>query len=192
MPRYWASYGRSGFFGPFESAGSYARGDRVIIESPRGREPATILDQMDERLTCSEPCGNILRRWRDEDGTTEAGDWLERAAESGAHLPMLIADAELLLDRRTLILHIMPWEDADFDGWASEFSAKWQIDLRLLDLTAMPKEKVDGCGRPDCGEKSCGSGCGTCSRGSVNSAAELTGYFVAMRERMESRRTPLT
>lgn len=192
MLRYWASYGRCGFFGPFDSSESYARGDCVVVESPRGRETATILDPLDARMTCADPCGIILRRWREEDGTTEAGDWLERAAEAGAHLPMLIADAEMLLDQRTLILHIMPWGKADFDGWASEFSARWQINLRLLDLAAMPREKADGCGRPDCGEKSCGSGCGTCSRGSVNSAAELTGYFAALRERLESRRTPLT
>jgi hypothetical protein len=116
-------------------------------------------------------------------------------------LPVLVADAELLLDGRTLILHVMSWDDVDLTDWAKDLSRQFALDVRLLNLAEMTSEKLapKGCGKPNCGEKDGGCGdCGTggcstgnCSRGSAKSADELTAYFANLRTQMESQRTSL-
>lgn len=193
MSRYWAGYGRTGFLGIFEGEGHFNRGAGVEIQSPRGREVATILERVDERFTKHLPADGTIF------GTTDAvidpaTELCKLAEASAASLPVLVADAERLLDG-TLILHVMPWDDVDLTEWVEELSARFQCKVMLLNLATLPKEKVaNGCGKPGCGDGgggNCGSGCGTCSKGSVKNADELTEYFLNLRKQMEVGRTSL-
>ena len=93
-------------------------------------------------------------------------------------------------------------------------SARFNLSVRLLDLsqtavTKDPKQAADGCGKPGCGTEgggcsSCGTdsggeskgGCstGSCSRGKVKSADDMTAYFTDLRQKMDAAgvtRTPL-
>lgn len=190
MTRYWASYGRSGFLGSFEADTAYARGAMVEVQSPRGREVATILNAVDERFTSGIISdGYILQLTHTiPDDTSEM---LSVATESAATLPLLVADAERLLDGK-LILHVMLWDDTVLTDWVNELSRKFACDVRLLNLKTLPKEnRTKGCGEPDCGEGNCGSGCDTCSKGSVRNAEELTEYFLNLRKQMDAGRKGL-
>ncbi len=195
MTRYWASYGRSGFLGHFTASEEYSRGMSVVVQSPRGVEVATILELADDRFADGiEPGGTILRV--NTQGERDARGWLSEASEAAASLPVLVADAEWLLDD-TLILHVMPWDEVDLTPWATELAARFGFAVQVLNLADLPREKLEakGCGKPGCGEAGGGGcstgGCGTCSRGSVKSSDELTEYFAGLRTALESKRVTL-
>jgi hypothetical protein len=78
------------------------------------------------------------------------------------------------------------------------------LDLsRPVTATDPPAPAEAGCGKPGCGSggggcSSCGTGggcsTGSCSRGQVKSADDLTAYFTDLRQKMEAAgvaRTPL-
>lgn len=193
MPHYWASYGRCGFLGRFEAISDHRRGDLVAVNSPRGKETATILGPVDERVSDIAVCGEILGVA--SDATIDTSTFLVEATDSASSLPVLVADFEWLDDGHTAIVHVMPYDDVDLTAWAVGLSKKWNVDVRLLNLAALPVERLDPtkCDKPDCGNGDCGSGCstGSCSKGSVKSPEELTKYFASLREAMESKRTSL-
>lgn len=207
MPRYWASYGTCGFLGcfePAEAAVAFARGEGVIVQSPRGREPARVLDAVDER--CVPPGfrsgGTILRRLTESDAQAAANreallaECVQAVNAAAADQPLVVPDVELLDDGDTLIVHVLPWAEADFTDWAEALAEQLGRAVLLLNVADLPREpEAGGCGTKSCGTGGgcgdCGSGCGTgsCSRGSVKSAEELTAYFASLRTQMENRRS---
>ncbi len=209
-------YGRCGFVGRFASHGQYMRGDGVVIHGPRGLEPGEVLLKLDGLGDD----GVILRRATDEDrnatriAEVRGQQILNTACESAAStgLPITFVDIEVTLNSFA-ILHALPWGACDATPLLEELSAKFGLDVRLLDLSQQPTA-VDAsdppqasCGKPGCGSSgggcsSCGtdssnkSGCstGSCSRGAVKTPAELTAYFIELRKKMEAAgltRTPL-
>lgn len=185
-------YGRSAFVGRFTGDATLTRGDRVVVRSPRGVELGTVLcagtGQVDPLAG-----GELLRFATpadlDDRGSLEQ-ELLAAADELAIGLPLTVLDAEVLLDR-TAIIHVLPWGPCVADPVFAELSARFQMTVRMLDVsrTATSPDPATGCGKPDCGS---GGGCstggcstGSCSRGAVKTAEELTTYFADLRKKME-------
>jgi hypothetical protein len=188
----------------------------VIVRGPRGVEPGIVLCEPDGEF---EPAlsteGELLRPPTPDDDARltnfparEAALLAEAAAAvRDRELPLEFVDAELTLDDH-LILHGLAWDACDATPLFEELSGRFGLSVRLLDLsrtavTRDPKPTTEGCGKPGCGSgeggcSSCGTGgatggcsSGSCSRGSVKSAAELTAYFTDLRHKMDAARTAL-
>lgn len=214
MPDVLVQFGVSGFVGRFRSAEAVSRGETVVVRSPRGVELGTVLGDVVDRFANQldeSAGGELLRPATDIDlidaaSARELGSRLLAAAE-GAEQPVAFLDAEVTLDRRGAVLHVLPFADCDLGPFLAELSDRFGMAVRLLDLRGTPTvsdppEPKTSCG-PDCGTKDCSSGgCGTgkggcstgsCSKGKVKSAAELTAYFADLRRQMEATgRVPLT
>lgn len=214
---YLVQYGVPAFVGRFAAAGGgFARGERVVVRSPRGPEFGTVLCEPDARFAgLIDPAagGELLRRATadDEARAAELGGLARRllaaaGERTAAGVPVCFLDAEALLDGEAVILHALPWGEADLTPLLGELSRAFGLAVRLHDLTRVPvvRESAAGCGKPGCGSRggcssggcSTGGGCGTsgCSRGEAKSADELTAYFADLRAKLEAdaaRRTAL-
>ena len=210
---YLIQYGRPGFVGRFSSALQLARGERVVLQSPRGVELGEVLVALSDRFASSQD-GEVLRvATLDDDGEVlqfEArAQELLRAASDGVvrfDLPLAFVDVEVTLDS-IAILHALPWDECDATSLLDDLAIRFGLLVRLLDLSraVVPGEEQShgGCGKPGCGSESggcstCGTGggcsTGSCSRGAAKSADELTEYFADLRRKMEAAgiaRTPL-
>lgn len=210
---YLVQYGLSAHIGNFRApiAGRFVRSDRVVIRSPRGVEPGTILCEPNRPFGTATD-GELLRTLSDDDESKwslllqESQEILNAANDAVIDQPVQFVDTEPLLDGRTFLLHVLPWGDADISKILERLSAQLDRTLLVHDLSKLqsPTEEPEpsGCGKPGCGTESGGcsscstsGGCGTssCSSGKVKSAAELTGFFKELRTQMETdaKRTPL-
>lgn len=210
-PEYLVQYGRPAFVGRFAAAcGPFARGDRVVVRSPRGVELGAVLCEPADRfarLLGPAADGTVLRPAdaadlsladqlaADERAVLAAAD--RRAAESDVSASFL--DAEVFLDRSAAVLHAVAWGDADLTPFLDALSQDLGLTVRLHDTARAPvaadAPEPAGCGKPGCGSaaggcSSCGTGggCSTggCSRGKVKSADELTAYFAGLRAAMDA------
>ena len=208
---YLVSHGKSGGLGSFvahEPLG-LARGDRVVIDSPRGREIGTILclaGVRQSRLLGAVSSGTIVRPLNSADEIVlDQARVLEhrlfeasRQLAQSQNLPLEILDVDVFIEGRA-VLQFVGAELAELDAFAQALSASFQLDIRLENL-ALPEEPADleahGCGKPDCG-KAEGGGCSTCSTGGGCSscgtgATDLRPYVSHLRTQMEAaNRTPL-
>jgi hypothetical protein len=199
---YLVQYGRNAYVGRFTTDAAFARGDRAVVQTPRGVELGTVLCGAAERFAGAiDPAagGTLLRLASADDDATaaarEAAGVALLAAAGESSLPLTFLDAELMLDGSAAILHALPWEPCDADPLFAELSARFGMPVRMLDLSRTPvaTDPPTTCGKPDCGSgngSSCGTGggcsTGSCSRGSVKSAADLTAYFADLRSKMEA------
>ena len=212
-------FGRSGFVGRFTAPAPVARGARVVVRGPRGVEVGVVLCEPGEKFAPALSTEGELLREATPDDESRAATFPAREAEllsranreaEARGLPLTFVDAELTLDDH-LILHGLAWDACDATPLFEALSARFGLSVRLLDLsqtavTRDPKHAADGCGKPDCGSgggcSSCGTGgeskggcaSGSCSRGKVKSADELTAYFADLRQKMDAAgatRTPL-
>lgn len=212
-------FGKSGFVGRFTTGAPVARGTPVVVRSPRGVECGLVLCEPGEKFSPALSIeGELLRTATPEDdSSTDAarareGALLTAANDAAAEcgLPLTFVDAELTLDDH-LILHGLAWDACDATPLFEDLSDRFGLAVRLLDMSQTPvakdpKEPSGGCGKPGCGSSgggcsSCGTGgekggcsTGSCSRGKVKSADELSAYFADLRKKMEataSTRTPL-
>ena len=212
---YLVQYGRSSFVGRFEALNglTVSRGDRVVIESPRGLELGTVLCETTFAATLDPATGGTLLRLveaddeRNQQLSEQLGQQILTAGERFAveqSLPLLFVDIEVMLDRGSAVLHTVPWELCDATPLFVQLSEQFTLPVRLLDLSRTPTvtdppEKTAKCSKPGCGTSeggctSCGTGggcsTGSCSKGSVKSASELTAYFANLREQMEAQASP--
>jgi hypothetical protein len=217
---YLVQYGRLAFVGRFAAVdGKYARGDRVVIRSPRGIEYGTVLCEPAAKFAAligSTADGDLIRPAGTDDLSRlerleDLGTALLAAADkvaAAANLPVTLLDAEVLHDGTSAVLHAAPWGDADLTPLLDAISRDLGLTVRLHDAARTPVTKdlpePEGCGKPGCGSESggctsCGTGggcsTGSCSAGAVKSADELTSYFADLRRQMEAHfgghRTPL-
>ena len=219
--RYLVQYGRSAFVGRFDALNRVAasRGVRVVVHTPRGLEIGTVLCEATESFSASlDPtAGGKLLRVAGPDDEVDAheceqfGQRILTAAEQFAvekGLPLLFVDVEVMLDRASVVLHTVPWESCHADALFAVLTTQFEVPVQMLDLSRTPTipdppEKTSSCSKPGCGTSSggctsCGTGggcsTGSCSKGSVKSAEELTDYFANLRRQMEAQafhRTPL-
>ena len=193
---YLVSYGRGEYLGRFAAAAEYHRGDRVAVRSDRGVEAGTVLERAASQAVSA--VGEILRPLIPEDEAAivrqraMAATILAAAESSGAGLPLLFLDADVILDGSTAILQAVHWADCDATALFEELSARHGLTVKLADLTAEPTPVgvCSTCGEQKSGCDSCGTGggcsTGSCSSGSVKSADELTAYFAGLRRQMEA------
>jgi hypothetical protein len=207
QPGYLIQYGKPGFVGRFRSARVLARGDRVVIDGPRGVEVGDVLVALPD---ASDPDGEVLDRAAAVDAAEHdyragrAAEVLDAAVARAEQLalPLAFVDVELTLDG-SAVLHALPWAACDATALLDELAARFRLAVRLLDLSRTPAAREPaGCGKPGCGSEAggcstCGTGgcsSGSCSRGAVKTPAELTAYFADLRRQMEAAgvvRTPL-
>lgn len=197
--QYWIRYGRPGFVGRFAGDWLFTRGDRIVIDGPRGIE-------FGEVLAISEPAedradGSVLRSATTDDEIESQCLFarvqllLATASDNPLALPLAFVDVEVTLDG-TAILHALAWDECDATPFLEALAARFNLKVRLLDLSRAPVAKdPTGCGKPGCGSESggcssCGTGggcsTGSCSRGSVKSPEELSAYFADLRLKMEA------
>jgi hypothetical protein len=210
MPEYLIQYGVSAFVGRFRShTEALARGTQVLVESPRGTELGSILEEIHPAL-CNSTTHSVegdLTRVASVDDLDQAKQDRRQALQILDSLdvgtaPITVLDCEVLLGGRGLILHVLPWEACQLDGWLAKLSDDLKLPVRVLNigqlaLTNDPPEPTSKCGSGGCGAGGGGcstGGCGTgsCSKGQVKSAGELTEYFAGLRKQMEhTQRIPL-
>lgn len=194
MAEYLVQYGRSAFVGRFVSDVTLARGDRAVIDSPRGRELGTVLCEP-EQASAHLDGQVVCRSSADEEPSTDIANRILDAATAALLCEghsALVLDCEVLIDGGA-ILHVVAWEAVDLTPILEQLSTTFGLPVRLFDLaaTAVPADPTK-CGKPDCGSGGCsscgtGGGCGTssCSRGAAKSSDDLTAQFRELREAME-------
>lgn len=218
-------FGTAGFLGYFRLADPDVvaeRGDMVVIRSARGVELGEVLrrDASDLGLVMaptgrspgsaseapSLAGGTVLRRATAADQARTAAlagpcSELLACAESLCHeqnLPILVVDAEAVLEPVTFVLHLLRLGQVDERPLVAALSRQFQALVRVHDLTASAAADGDTCGI--CGAGSCGSGgCGSggcqtgCASGCGTQAPaeferQWREYFAVLREQMERRR----
>ncbi len=208
---YIVSHGKSGALGSYAVAIPLhlGRGERVVLESPRGLEVGTVLcpaSIRQARLLGAVSTGTIQRPVGPEDeialvGLEERGRRLFNAARDLARqskLPLEILDVDMLLDGRAILQFVGP--DVPLDDFVHTLNQDFALDIRLENLALPAADHNDhahgGCGKPDCG-RSAGGACATCGSGGGCSSCgsgkvDMRAYFGHLREKMENgRRTPL-
>jgi len=216
MTGYLVQFGRSAFVGRFVAQSQVDRGDQVVVLTPRGLEIGSVLCEVQDKFGKQiETGGELIRRAESSDQVVSfrqkglANQLLQEAAQlaKSKQLPITFLDVEVMLDGAAAVLHGLPYADCNADELFSELSERFKLRVQLLDITRTPTIKYPPepkytCDKPGCGTESggcssCGTGggcsTGSCSKGSVKSAEELTVYFSELRQKMEatSRRHPL-
>ena len=195
---YLVTYGQGAYLGRFRAAAEYRRDDRVVVRTDRGVEAGTVRERASSATITL--AGDVLRPLTPED---DAAAERHRAqlvtilagAEAGAAklgLPLLFLDGEVLLDGSQAILQAVHWADCDATPLFADLSARHGMTVKLADLTSAPQSATGcaTCGAEKSGCDSCGTGggcsTGSCSKGSVKSADELTAYFAGLRQQMDA------
>jgi hypothetical protein len=188
---YLVSFGRSGEFGRFSSVEPLTcrRGDSLIVETSRGLEFGQVIRQSapEHARLMGGSAGRIVRRPGPAD--LETRDQLKargqnlfhdaRSHASRLNLPLEIVDAEILLDGKQAVLHVLRWGEGDFKQLTDSLIHSHGVMPLLHDLALPANEKEPepahtddhGCGSGGCGSGGCGSGgcstggCGSCSSG---------------------------
>jgi hypothetical protein len=211
MPDYLVQYGTSAFVGRFTATIEPMRGASVLLRTPRGSELGTVLCEA-KANAAFDGSGELLREATPADAEARASaerlgvEILDAAGSTDQAVTFL--DCEVTLDRRGAVLHALPFGPCNLDSLLAVLSDRFDLAVRVHDFSQAkphvdPPEPKTTCEKPGCGtaEGGCSScstsACGTgssCSKGKVNTAAELTSYFSDLRQKMESQvnvRTPL-
>ncbi len=205
------SFGKSASVGVFHAIHEWdlSRGDRVVVHTPRGVEPGTVLAPAtlrQARLLSSAVSGQLLRPWSpgDEDTLSHLSQNAKALFERcqilmrDRGIPMVPLDCDFLLQPPCVILQFVGnASDAELARLIGDLRAEHPLEIRLenLSLPREAPEPASGCGKPDCG-KSEGGGCSTCSTGGGCSscgsgAVDLRPYFAHLRSEMEQKRRSL-
>jgi cell fate regulator YaaT (PSP1 superfamily) len=201
---YLVSHGKSGGVGCFTSQANFTlhRGDRVVLDSPRGREAGTVLcaaGTRHTRLLTGAATSFIARLLTaaDDEALVRSRETAQQLFDAGRRLARVqalaveILDIDMLLDERAIVQFVGP-ASASLDTFAQELGAAFRLDIRLENLAIEKEvEHSHGCDKPDCG-KTAGGGCSTCATGGGCSScgsggADLRPYFAHLRTQMESK-----
>lgn len=188
---YLVGYGQTGELGRFRGAAGLRRGQRVVLQTPRGTELGEVLRPVSPRLgglLGDQPPGELLRAATSDDDEQSlhlrslAELLVQQAAASAPAAAVL--DCEVLLDRRHALLYVAGTDATARREILSALRRGSAMEVVILDLGAAPEEE-HGCG-------SCGSGggcstgaCGTCG---TTDAGEVREYFASLRDQMEQAR----
>ncbi len=197
MPEYLVSYGAEGFLArcACDEALACERGDRVLIRSHRGVEPAEILGDASAEHARFLPDRMMTRLLRPLDGDVPGDDLLHRRdrifAEAARlaqelELPIEVVDVEVLLEPRTIIVHYLRFESGKLRQLVRRLAERFHALIEMQDLNlGVATEYGDaeherycnsdrkvggGCGSGSCGNGSCGNGsCGNHGSGGCGS-----------------------
>jgi cell fate regulator YaaT (PSP1 superfamily) len=165
---YIVRHGAMRFLGDYEASDGYAvyhRGDRVVVQSPRGLEVGEVLSESSPAAVAVIPeptTGRIVRRLTDADrnriAALEAERPRQRAIALGhiatLRLPMQLVDVETLLGGERIIFYFLADHRVDFRELvkllARDFSTR--IELRQIGVRDEAKLLADygDCGKPVC------------------------------------------
>jgi cell fate regulator YaaT (PSP1 superfamily) len=209
--QYVVSFGTSGAVGVFiaDHPLPLRRGDRVVIDSPRGIEVGAVLcpaSLRQARWLGTEASGRLLRQVTPEDDEQLSGQdsfrqHLFEAARRQVvqqELPIEVLDVEIMLDGRRAIVQYLG-DEAATETFAEMLERQFRIDIRVESLAGASargeEQSQGGCGKPDCGRGQGGcSACGTqggCSTCGSHGGVDLRPYFAHLREKMERERRTL-
>jgi len=201
----------------------FARGQRVLLRTARGLELGTVLEPLtaiSEPLFPASEAGLLVGpvTAADEQRAAQSAAFAAELFESAASLieslglPLALVEVEPNLDATLAVLHVLSWGEYDPAALLGTLTLRYGCELLWLDesrfdevaraVTAAGSDHGCGAGGScsrgagGCGSAGeCGSGCGSgsCSRGAIKTARELTEYFSQLRERMQrdSQRLPL-
>jgi len=213
--QYVVAFGKSGGLGCFTVVAPFelARGDKVVVQSPRGAElgevlgPATLRQA---RLIGAQASGDILRRATHDDQSAvsrlqQQAEELFAAARAAAErlaLPLQILDVEVLLDGQHVLVQFVGGGDLEVSKLAEALKVHAELQIRFENLAGPSPSQTEehshgGCDKPDCGRVNGAGGCSTCSTGGGCSSCgtgtpDMRAYFAHLRGKMEeSHRTPL-
>jgi cell fate regulator YaaT (PSP1 superfamily) len=203
------SFGKGGALGVFNAPAPLVlrRGDRVVIQTPRGVEVGSVLCAAtirQARLLGAVTSGAMLRPLAAGDAARlPALDALARRLYEAARrhaqadrLDLEILDVEVLLEGRQAIVQYLG-DATNLDTLATALERELALEVRLENLAepASPAEEHGGCDKPDCGRGA--GGCSTCSTGGGCSSCgshkvDMRDYFAHLRDKMENnQRRPL-
>jgi cell fate regulator YaaT (PSP1 superfamily) len=194
---YLVSYGLGGYLGRFRSSMGLTRDDRVVVRTLRGIEIGMVLGRAPEINSSFDSGGEVVRVASHVDVANaaslqeRAGQILNATIDAASALPILFLDCEILLDGNDAILHAVHWAECDVTPLIEELSQRTGLAIKVADLTTTPKQGgCSVCGAEKSGCDSCGTGggcsSGSCSRGSIKNADDLTAYFAGLRKQMEA------
>ncbi len=201
---YLIAYGALGDFGRFRPARllKCRRGDRVVIRTHRGVELGEVLRDATPghaQYLPNTTVGTLLRLTTGEDDLV-AATMRERAAQlcdearkqtESLGLPLVVLDAEMLLDGEHAALHFVRSTECDVRPLVSGLSTRFAVHLLVEDLTSERKSEHS------CGSCGSGGGCGDCGSGGCGSCGsakpeEAQAHFAGLREEMMAQsRVPL-
>jgi hypothetical protein len=144
-----ASYGKSGGLGCFTARtdAAYQRGDRVLLQTPRGLEAGVVLGGAtlrQARLLGSQSSGAIVRPL-DGDDEAELRQLRQRSDDVFAlgrqiaaerRLAVEILDAELLADGKQAILHIAARAEDALGDFAADLARRVGVNVVFENLSA--------------------------------------------------------
>lgn len=203
---YIVSHGNSGALASFavKERMLLSRGDRVVLDTPRGLEWGDVLGPASVRQSRLLGLGDgvILREFTIADEVTlaaarlRAREVFEAARCQARTCPLEILDVEILLDgRRAFVQFLSPAADG-IEEFAVRLGTSCGLEVLMENLALPVAEDADsGCGKPNCGRAEGGS-CSSCGAGGCSSCGDpkvdLRAYFGHLRGQMEaSQRTPL-
>lgn len=183
--QYLVEYGRLALLGRMsaEPGLSLVRGDRVVVEGPRGQELGVVRCALEARFASAEPEGVILRRATSDDLAAEAAlqawaDDLREAARAALHAqtPLTLLDCELTLDRQSAILLGLAEPHCDPQALLEPIARRFGLPIRFLDLAQFAPAPTPA-STPCTGCTSCAcstAGCGRSDRHSSTAGGEST------------------
>jgi hypothetical protein len=207
---YLVHHGCAGHLGRFRAPDgtAFARGTAVVVRSRRGLELGQVLcPSYADGTTLPDPfVGEIVRPVTSDDQAAN-----ERSRELGRRLfdesqrladalgvPLAPMDAEVLLDGRQALLHVVRLGTCDEGPLLAALGERFDLIVRLYDLATEPPVETANDDDHHGGCESCANGgCESCStdggqRGNCTScsaggAKELANYFAELRAQMEQR-----
>lgn len=144
----------------------FARGEQVIVRSPRGMEWGEVLcpatEKTREYLGDNDPSGKLLRKATPEDERTRDEVWSrERTDFEGAQamvaehkLPMQLVDCEHLFGGERIVFYFLAENRVDFRELVKSLAKQYQtrIEMRQIGIRDEAKLLADygDCGKPVC------------------------------------------
>lgn len=189
------SYGTMGEFGRFRPrrALTCRRGEPAVVQTHRGLELGNILCEARSghaRFLPNTTVGELVRRATDADQHLarqhqEQAQALYQAGRrlvANLELPLDVVDAELLLDGRQAVLHLLRSAPCDERPLVSTLCKEFDVFIALHHLgpqASALKEEEPTCGAENCGQGHCdshegGGGCSTCAVATIFKARRPT------------------
>lgn len=156
-------------------AGSFHRGETVVVLSHRGLEKGEVVTRCQESHDVFFPAqsaGKLLRAFTPEDERqsqrlhSEAEALISQAQQLAdkQQIPMMVLEADILMDEQHAIIRVARKPASSIQDWIADLSRTFGKQVFIEEES--PEVKVS-CGDGSCGSE--GKGCGSCGSGGCGS-----------------------